>query len=726
MRTHFVLAGFGTLIAGAAMPAIAQEAGAAEDAPLPLDGGVTLLEPMIITAGRREQSLEDIPRAILTIDSEQLEKINRRSTNFSETLPEVIPGFGTPVFQNSTRSLSLRGREALFLLDGIPLSAGEFGVALGNFDPLTIDRIEVLYGPTALYGNGATGGVIQFFTRDPSPEPFELRTRISASSFAVPDEFLTAEGTSYNVFAEASGTVDSFSYLGSVSFESTNGFFEPDGDRIAPGIRLDDTNDITFFGKAGYDLTPDQRIEGYFNFTRLGTNRTDFTSVPGNDGNAVAAPRPVTYEVEPAQRTIFANLTYEHDDLLGGSMRLQGYYRDEELTQDGADLGTGPLPPTWPRLFQTNFDGNAFGFRGDYSRRFFDRVEISVGGDYLNEMNTVPTLISDGDVFDATANFDASGERQQFAPTDLVTFGLFAQADIEITDTLSISGGLRYDRFSFDADPHFPTFGLPAGPRNGGSGSNGGFSFNVGATYQVTEETTLFASFAQGFSLPNISAATNAIAPNASLVGSEFVEPIDVDSFEGGVRGSVGPLTYQLSGFFARSANGSAVSVDPVTGFADLVRSPQRNYGVELSTRLDVTDALQLGFDASFNEGENDPDDDGDFQPLSSLTVQPLKLYFSADWRPIPEVSLGARVLYIGDRDRAFDEGVDGEAIDGYVTVDLSATYDVGPGTLALDVTNLLNNEYLPLESQTRFGLTDQRRFIAPGRQFTLTYSATF
>lgn len=692
----------------------------------PSSGAVTVFDPVVVTAGRKSQRLEKVPRSVLTIDNETLEKANRKSTNLSQSLPAIIPGFGTPVFQNSTRSLTLRGREALFLLDGIPVSAGNFGVELGNFDPRTIDRIEVLYGPTALYGNGATGGVIQFFTRDPSPEAVEIRGDIGVNSFAVPGEFLGTEGTSYNVFGEVSGTLERFDYLASVSFESTNGFFEPDGDRIAPGIRLDDTNDITFFGKAGYDFTDAQRLEGFFNFTRLARNRTDFVSVLGNDGNAIASFDPITFVEEPEQEAIFGNLLYTHDDLFDGGLRLQGYYRQEQLTQSGSDIRGGILVPSFPVLFQTGFDGETYGFRGDYTRRFFDTVDITVGGDYLNEDGALPTLISDPDVFDATGVFDASSVQQQFAPTRIESFGLFAQSDIDITDDLSITGGVRYDQFSFDADPHDPPFGLPPGERLGGSGSNSGFSFNIGTTYQLNEQTTLFASFAQGFSLPDVVVATNAIPPGGSLSGSAFVEPIDVDSFEAGVRGSFGPVTYALSGFYARSDNGSTVSVDPVTGGGILTRAPQRNYGFELSTLLDVTDTLQFGFDASYNDGENDADDDGNFEPLSSLTVLPLKLSLTADWRPIERLGLGAQVLYIGSRDRAFQAGVDGEAIEGYVTVDLSASYDIGPGTLSLDILNALNNEYLPLESQTRFGFTDTRRFIAPGRQIALTYSATF
>ncbi|MEM9058920.1 MAG: TonB-dependent receptor [Pseudomonadota bacterium] len=684
-------------------------------------------DPVVVTTpGRRAQDLQDVPRAVQIIDEEELEVANRKSTNLSQTLPEIIPGFGTPVFQNSTRSLSLRGREALLLLDGIPISAGEFGVELGNFDPLTIDRIEVLYGPTALYGDGAAGGVIQFFTREPSEKPVEFRSRIGVRSSAVSGEFLTTEGTSYNVFGEVSGTLDQFDYLASVSFESTNGFFEPDGDRIAPGIRLDDTNDFTFFGKAGFNIDSDQRIQGTINYTRLASNRTDFASIPGNDGNAVATFNPIIYAEEPEQEAIFANLTYEHENLFGGSMRLQGYYRNEELTQIGSDIRGLPLPPFFPVLFQTNFDGDAFGFRGDYTKRFFDRAQLTVGGDYLNESNSLPTFISDPNVFAATGVFDASAVQQQFAPTEIETFGLFAQADFDVTEEITVTGGVRYDRFSFEALPHDPPFGFPPGLRLGGSGSNDGLSFNVGATYQVTDETTLFASFAQGFSLPNITLATNQIPPGTSLSGSAFVEPIEVNSFEGGVRGSLGPLDYQLSGFFAKSENGFAVSVDPASGFGVTTRSPQRNYGVELSTRLNVSDDLRFGFDASFNEGDNDPNDTGDFQPLSSLTVQPIKLAFSADWNPMPDLGLGMSVLYVGNRDRAFDEGVDGAPIDGYATVDLRASYDLGPGTLSLDVLNALNNEYLPLESQTRFGVTNNRRFLAPGRQIGLTYSAEF
>lgn len=660
------------------------------------------------------------------IDDEELEDAARKSRNLSQTLPLLIPGFGTPVFQNSTRSLSLRGREALFLLDGIPVSAGEFGVELGNFDPLTIDRVEVLYGPTALYGNGATGGVIQFFTRDASPEPFEVRTRIGVNSFAVPGEVLTTEGTTYNLFGEVSGTLNQFDYLASVSFESTNGFFEADGDRIAEGTRLTNTDDLTLFGKFGFNFDNDQHIQATISYTNLNTNNTNFGSAPGNDGNAVAVFNSIIYAEEPVQETLFTNLTYEHGDLFGGSLRLQGYYRKEELTQVGSDIRALPLPASFPVLFQTNFDGDAFGFRGDYTREFFDTFELTVGGDYLSESNSLPTFISDPAVFTATGVFDASSVQDQFAPTEIDIFGVFAQANMEVVEDLTVTGGIRYDRFSFEALPHNPPFGLPPGQRLGGSGSNDGFSFNIGATYQLFENTTVFASFAQGFSLPNITIATNQIPPGGSLSGSAFVEPIKVDSFEAGFRGSVGPVDYQLSGFFATSDNGSAVSVDPASGFGVVSRAPQRNYGVELSTNTEVTENLMLGFDVSWNDGANDTNDDGNFLPLSSLTVQPIKIAASADWTPIEDLTLGADILYVGNRDRAFAQGVDGAPIDGYVTVDMSASYDIGPRTLSLDVLNVLNNEYLPLESQTRFGVTNNRRFNAPGRQIGLTYTATF
>ncbi|MEM9809013.1 MAG: TonB-dependent siderophore receptor, partial [Cyanobacteria bacterium P01_D01_bin.56] len=77
-------------------------------------------------------------------------------------------------------------------------------------------------------------------------------------------------------------------------------------------------------------------------------------------------------------------------------------------------------------------------------------------------------------------------------------------------------------------------------------------------------------------------------------------------------------------------------------------------------------------------------------------------------------------------RDRAFDDGVDPFEVDGYVTLDLLSSLQVGKGRLTLGVENLLNNDYLPLTSQERVGGFEERRFAAPGTTLSLRYSVNF
>lgn len=236
-----------------------------------------VLPPIIFRSDRSAQPIGDIPRAVKNIDAIELRQTLNKTTNFSAGLSELIPGFSPSVFQNSTRGLTLRGREPLYLLDGIPLSNGQFGVTLQFIDSEAIENIEVLYGPTALYGNGATGGVIQFFTKDPTEDPLLRFSTGVATSLASGSEF-DGDGFTYRVAGEARGRADRFGYVAIASYESNGAQFDPDGNRIGP-TRLDDFDDYAFFGKLTYDIGDTSTIEALVNFTQSAAVDTDFASI---------------------------------------------------------------------------------------------------------------------------------------------------------------------------------------------------------------------------------------------------------------------------------------------------------------------------------------------------------------------------------------------------------------------------------------------------------------
>ena len=690
------------------------------------------LPDLIFQSNRDAVPIDEVPRAVKSINEEEVEEAAKTSTNFSQILPQIIPGFGTPVFQNATRGLTLRGRDPLFLIDGIPLSSA-FGVQFQYFDQKVIGDIEVLYGPTALYGQGASGGVIQFFTKDPTDEQINRISTGFTTSLANGSAF-DGESLSYRLSAESSGRIDALGYVGVVSLESHGAHFQPDGQRIAP-TRLDDFDDASVFGKLVYDIDAAQSFEGVLSYSRSRARATDYTNTAsaGPDPTAVAILAPQQYADEPTQEGIYASLSYLNSDLAGGDFKFQLYYSSEELTQIGSDIRSrqiaagGTLPDFWPGLWQTNGDAEAFGVRVDYSFDVTDALKLNIGADYRDESEALIVGISDPAVFDATGLFDATSSGPQAPPVDIESYGIFAQGTWDVSPAVTLTGGVRYDRFDYVVGPADPVFSRDPGLRPGGTGDADGFSFNLGVLYDVSPNTTLFASFAQGFSLPGINFAAGAVDPGVPLSGTSRLEPIVGDSYEVGVRGSVGLTNYAFAAFYAESDLGSTVRVDPATGGGRLDRAPQRNYGFEFEAARPISETVNLGVGVSWNDGENDRDNDGEYLALSSLTVLPLKISLQADWQATPRMNVNAGIFYLGDRDRAFDDGVDSFEAEGYVTADIGMTYafDHG-GELSVQVSNLFNESYIPLESQSRFGVTADRRFAGPGRELAVNYSFEF
>lgn len=686
----------------------------------------TAVDDIVVTANRGGGALAETPRSVRIVETDTIDFYARQSGNLSETLSKAIPGFGLPVFQNSLRSLTLRGREALLLLDGVPLQSNSgFFAELGAIDPSTIGRIEVLYGPSALYGRGATGGIVQFFTRDAGTEPVAGDVSITGRG-NLGSNALNAESLS----ARASGGVSlrsgGFDAVVRGGFERVNGTFQPDGQRIAP-TNIDESDRWSLFAKLGYGAAESGRIEGWVLKQQSVVRNFDFRGA-FNGESAVAVPvaSPVSYAEEPSQDTLAASLLFRHDNFLGGRLRVQGYLRDSQFVQVASDIrALTTLPASFPRLFQTNLDTDEQGARIDYALPLTERFEIAIGGDWSQQFNSRPLLISSVPVLVATGEFDASLRTVQTPTFDLDSLGGFAQATWRPTGTLTFFGGVRRDRFRYDVAAYDVVFGSP-GLRPGGRGSATGTSWNVGATYNFLPTHTLFASYAQGFSIPELGFAANSIRPGVPISGSNFVAPIQVESFEAGVRGGRKIVRYALSGFYARSENGASAAVDPATGVAVLIRAPQRNYGFEGSVDVAPSERFDAGIAVAWNDGENDTNNDGVLLPLGSVQIPPLTVSMTSSWRPIERLEFTGQLLFAGDRDRARRARVYNFEIASYATLDLGASYRLPWGKLDLLVTNALNSFYLPVESQSRFGNTVDRRFAAPGRTGSLTFSMRF
>ena len=141
------------------------------------------LEEIIVTAQKREQSLQDVPLAVAVLDEESLDRAQfsdfRSITQLSPSVSFqdgfapvatnfIIRGIGSYAFTGGIQpSVSV-------VVDGVPLArAGEFIIDLAD-----IERVEVLRGPQGtLFGRNSTGGAINVVRKRPTEEfegSFEL------------------------------------------------------------------------------------------------------------------------------------------------------------------------------------------------------------------------------------------------------------------------------------------------------------------------------------------------------------------------------------------------------------------------------------------------------------------------------------------------------------------------------------------------------------------------
>jgi outer membrane receptor protein involved in Fe transport len=141
--------------------------------------GASVLEEVIVTARKREESMQDTPIAVNVLTADTL---NSSRIEGIEDLGTIVPGLVTSrTAASSAGSIYLRGvgtgagnglfdQAVAINIDGIGVSSPQLMTA-GMFD---LERIEVLRGPQALfYGKNSPGGVIALHTKDPTDE-FEL------------------------------------------------------------------------------------------------------------------------------------------------------------------------------------------------------------------------------------------------------------------------------------------------------------------------------------------------------------------------------------------------------------------------------------------------------------------------------------------------------------------------------------------------------------------------
>jgi len=178
LNTGLLRAGVASLAIGMAAPAFAQEA--QSDVP-------TVSNEIIVTANKREQSLNDVGLTITAIGAQALKE---KQITSLEDVASLVPGL---IFTPSTSNTPI------FTLRGIGFNESSIGVypavsvyvdqvplpfpVMSMHSAYDLERIEVLKGPQGtLFGQNSTGGAINYIAAGPTPM-FEAGGDVSYGRF---------------------------------------------------------------------------------------------------------------------------------------------------------------------------------------------------------------------------------------------------------------------------------------------------------------------------------------------------------------------------------------------------------------------------------------------------------------------------------------------------------------------------------------------------------------
>ena len=253
----------------------------------------TALEEVIVTAQRREQSLQETAISVTAFTSEAIEmRLLNNMADLSQFTPNVEINNGRADGGGSNAAIFIRGVgqfDFIFPTDpgvGVYLDNVYMGRTLGGMVDLTdLERVEVLRGPQGtLYGKNTIAGAINLVTAKPTGE-FGGEAKITAGEY---DRIDGSLNVNFPIIK------DVLNGKASVILKNRDGY----GESLADGRDFGDEDRQVFRGVL--DWMPSQAVEAEFSadYTHWDQNgpMSNLSSVyPSSSGfrelfNAIAAP----------------------------------------------------------------------------------------------------------------------------------------------------------------------------------------------------------------------------------------------------------------------------------------------------------------------------------------------------------------------------------------------------------------------------------------------------
>ena len=686
--------------------------------PAVLAQDATDLDRVVVSAStsRIPNSEAALPNTITVIDEAELQQQLAVTQDLSQVLANLIPAFAPSRQKMTSAGESVRGRQPLYMVDGVPQSTPlrDGSRDAHTIDPAMIERIEVIHGANALQGIGASGGIINIITkRAPREDGARFHEVAIGASTAMPREDDGAGYRASYLFGTAQGALD---FVGGLSYAQEGLYYDADGNPIAPEPvqgDLMDANSRNLFAKAGWAIDDQRRLQLTASHYRL-EGEGHYAVVDGDYrlGVPATATRGDQPLEPPRNDSRSASLDFRDHDLAGGQFQGQLF---------------------WTR-FEGRYGSNAYVdfFNTGSDEVWYDQSQINaekLGGKftwsrgYIADLPLRLTLGLDL-IRDTTEQRQLASDLGWVPPTTYQSLSPLLQAEYRLGPLL-FTGGVRHERAKLEVDDFvtLPQYGAQS--VQGGSPDFSETLPNFGVVWEATAALSFYASYAEGYSVADIGRVLRAVdEPGQSVDTLVSLTPVIADNREVGLDYDDGRWLVHLAAYRSDSDFGSRLAFNTATGSYEVKREATEIEGFEGSVALQINDAARDGLAYAEAEGRYDSDADGQLDsdlPGANISPDRMTAYWQHQWLS----NLSTRVQASHSRDREFEtRGAVDSRFDGYTTFDLQASVGLPVGSLALGIENVFDRQYIHYSSQIR--PSDEDYFAGRGRVFSASWSHRF
>lgn len=684
------------------------------------DGDVLTLETFNITAATRtERSTAALPVTTTVVSEAALRDQLAISSDLGSALAQTIPSYAPSRQKMTSRGESFRGRDPLYLIDGIPQSNP---LRAGNresltIDPFFLDRVEAVHGSSAAQGMGATGGIINFVTlRAPEVDGMRQTLEIAGST----STRLKSDGIGGRLAYAMTTREGPVSLAAGATFQRHPMAYDGDGralgvDNVQGDLLDSDSYDLFF--RAETKLGPGRSVGVMLNHFNLEQN-LDWVNVPGD--RATGLPTTSIEGVSrgrPAENKVTsASFSFADSNFLNGSLTADVFLQDFGATYGASDTASTRnnfRVDGVPTLDQSRIEAEKRGLRTTWARTFenYGSLGVVTGFDYLED-ETRQVLVLTG--------------RTWVPDTTYTGWSPYLQLEKPF-GSVTLHGGVRYEDAKLEV-PDFTTI-ESAGSAfvTGGSPSFDKFLVNLGGAWRATETVTVFGGFTQGFGMPDVGRVLRGINVDGTSV-DDFIDlqPVVTDNWETGVRLRGRNWRAGVSGFYSTSDLGSRLVAD-AAGIFSVARERTEVYGVELTGDLTLGEIGRFGGFVALIEGKSDRDGDGRIDhrlPAANITAPKLALHWDRNWGNGIRTRLQSLTLF----DRDDPDHIAAGDFSGYTLIDALVTLPLARGEVTVAVENLFDDDAIIYYSQTLTGAqaSDDNLYAVRGRTLSVRYRFSF